>query len=1052
MLQRLVFTFATAISLTGLYALYSVAMRPVVVIAIPPVRTTSEDGYVTPERPAENVRVASTYLPAHSQSWAPKSMYMLKADHAFVYTNNWHPDEESGKRVKFIPFAMAWLTNDKDGHEQAVSMVSESAQLEFDSTFDEKNPAPGRVVRAVLNGDVEISGPDGLAIRGRHFIFDESDLSLYTTNPVHFRFQSHRGSATRMSMKLIPAEGLPGKDRPHVYGIESIRLVGGPRPGDPRNPYVQLEALVPQDGELKPVKVRCAGELEYTVGTNLAVFTKDVVVSTGTDWLECDTLTMQFNPKKPDPDENLEDSANPPKEELVHSPEYQHVETNLEFSWLEAEGRDVKIISRSRGFKAYMNRLTYSAETRILSMRSRDGVRVVQQGQGRGTELQAPDIEIQLGDGPAPSLSSLNCVGAGTLKIVDEKLNRSILVARWQKKLGYRPDDETQLDLIEFEGGAQFFQPEKKTGLGAELVRIWLAPTKFDLSASADGTAGREKTPEPEPKRVLAQHDVVMQSPKMQIVKSNELDIRFEDEGPVTPPTVSHQSRSRLLPAALVTAVDQRTRRSASAAGMANGQGNAGSSQRQTGFASIPAASDGSLGPAIDYDVEGSPRPRSAPKRSVPSAVDEPAQPIVVAADRIDVRMRRIPGEPDPVVTEVHSEGKVTVTQQRKPGEKELRFQGDRVDLQSESKNHEVVAVHGSPALIRDRGYQIEGKEIHLDRGENQAWVTGPGELRLPIPEQTKIPGLGSGGNSRDLRVWWNESMKFDGLEGKFLGKVGAKLGLGTMHCEQMIVQLVDRISFQATEFADQPALRLIHCREDVSFENSTYADKKLTDKYRGRVGEFTVNHVLGEVVAQGPGTILAWQRQDNGSSGFSPRDTIQANRPIPVEVTVWDYTRVQFEGQLKGYFDVKSTGKTNRQRAVIDDRVEVIRGPVKQPNETVDPDELPSGAGMIRCDQLQFVNHPQSLRTPAPYRELIGRGNAEVEGQVDGRRFTASADEISFDGSKDLYLLRAHGKQNARLNQQVGTSGLIVGRRIEFNPKKKSLYVDRATEGQGSQ
>jgi len=450
----------------------------------------------------------------------------------------------------------------------------------------------------------------------------------------------------------------------------------------------------------------------------------------------------------------------------------------------------------------------------------------------------------------------------------------------------------------------------------------------------------------------------------------------------------------------------------------------------QVGFANIPAIPDGALGPPVE----------------IPSGISP--EPFVILAERIGVRLRRVSGKPEP--SAIHGEGKVTITQERQRGEKPMRLEGDHVDVQIESEKHEIVHVHGTPSLIRDRGFEIEGKNIHLDRGANRAWVSGAGVLYLPIPSETKIPGM-DGKTPRKLRVHWDESMDFNGLDAKFLGGVKATLGHGTMHCEQMVVKLAKRISFQAESVDTKPALHSVHCREKVTFENFSHLEKKVVDVYRGKVSEFTVNYTTGDVFAQGPGQIHSWQRQKK-DDGIPVRDLIQANRPIPVEVTVWDYTGVQFEGKLTGRFDGQVTGHPTYQRATIDDRVEVIHGPVKRTVETIDPDNLPSRAGTIRCGQLQFVNHLISDRSEIEYRELVGHINAEIEGQVDGRRFTASADEISYDGSKGLYMLRAHGKQNARLTGVQSNS--VIGRRIEFNPdpKLRILKVDRAVEGQGAQ
>ena len=1023
MFQRLVLTVVTAISLTMLYGIYSVAIRPVVVVPAKPDQSIEKDEYSEAQRPAENVRVAATYIPA--SEWAKKSKYMLRAEQAFVFTEHWRQEPGNDKRIRFEKFAVIWVSIDKEGNEQAFSIVAHEALVEFASAFDEKTPNPGRVVRAVLVGDVEISGPDGLSVVGQNFIFDETELNLYTLNPVHFRFQSHRGSASRMTMRLIPAEGLPGRDRPHVYGVQSMSLIANP--SLPKNNHVRLEIQMPQGNELVPVNVQCDGDLDYTVATNTAVLTDEVIVQTGAkdklDRLNCHKLTLQFTPKKRNDMNATVDAKS--EDQKKREKEFQQIESDLEFSWLEAEGRQgqqVKIISNSQKAKAYMDRLTYSAETGTLSMSSigpRNVVTVLQ----NGSQLKVPTIEAQLGQasGNQISLDSLICLGAGELSYVDDKTGKLAFVATWQTQLSKTTDPETQLDLVELQDKAHFGQPELGTGLIAESIRIWLVP--FKISSPAPGDSSAKEPPAPEPKRLLAQRGVALKSPQMQIHRTNELDIRFEDddiESQAQAATGRQKSRSGFRPASFVTYEDH-----------------------QVGFANIPVERNVSRSKSTERDSKNS-KPGSSQNSLNPSD-----KPIIVSADKIGVRMRRLQEKQDPELIAVHSEGKVEISQERVPGEKPLELEGDQVDLENQSLNHEIIHIFGSPAKIRDERFKLEGKEIHFNRGENRAWVNGSGWMKFPIPNQAKIPGL-EGAANRDLNVHWDEFMNFDGLKAEFVGRVEAKLGLAIMHCEKMEVQLLERLSFQSTTLESNPALKIIHCHENVRFENSTYFEKKLIDKYRGRVGEFEWNHSKGDVIAQGPGEVQLWRRQQKGSSGFAPKDTIQANRPIPVEIAEWDYTRIQFEGKLTGHVDGNLSGSSERQTATIDDRVEVIHGPVRLPNEKVDQDNLPSKAGTMRCDKLQFMNYPKTDRNPVEYRQLIGIGNAEVEGQVDGRRFTASADDISFDGSKGLYILLAHGKRNARLTE-IGSSN-IAGRRIEFNPQLRSLRGDQVIEGQGSQ
>jgi hypothetical protein len=1039
--KRLIFTLATAGCLISLAALYSLAMKPVVVIPPRQQPQVQRTEYTEAKRPAENVRVAATYVP--SQKWATESKYMLRAEQAFVYTQAWRREESSDKRVQFEPFAMVWVSTDKNGVEQAVSVISESAQLEFASAFDEKNQNPGRVVGAVLNGKVYISGPDGLMVAGHDFIFNEASLSLDTTNPVRFKYQSNFGTAEQMRIKLIPAEGLPGLDRPHIYGVESIRLIGGEK-------TVHLIFHLPQGKEVRPVSVRC-GELEYAVATNTAVLNTDIRVWTGPenqyDWLYCDTLTMQFVPKKADPAENKEVAEQPPSEDPSRENDYQKLETNLEFSWLEAVAnvdqiKVVKVHSHTYGVDARMTRLAYDAESQVLSMSSEDprkDVSIVR----NGSELKAPEIEAHLRTADANPLEKLFCFGKGELIYVDEKSGRVAFVANWEKQLSKTLDAETNLDLIQLDQKAQFRQPDRVSGLGADLVKIWLVPFTFGTPDPGTEKQKETRTPELEPKRMLAVGDVAFLSPQLLIKQTDELDIRFDEE-PAAPATTDVRNpRTSLEPSGLtmVNRVEAYRQPFQAAAPL---QPATGRRTRQVGFASIPAL------------------PEKALSRSSPAQADEAPQLITILAKRIGVRLQRLAGQRDPTVKEVHADGRVLITQERKHGEQPMRIEGDRVDVKADRDKREVVHVHGSPALIRDRGFEIEGKNIHLDRGSNRAWVNGTGELKLLIPSETKIPGV-EANSQKKLRVRWNESMDFNGLAATFLGHVEAKLGHGTMHCEQMIVELAKRISFQSDSPETKPALHTVHCLDNVRFENSTYVDKKVIDIYRGRVGEFKLDYVTGDVVAQGPGEIHAWQRQQK-SEGVAARDAIQANRPISVEVTVLDYTGIQFEGRLKGHFDGQSNGHPTRQRATIDDRVQVVHGPVRWPNEFIDPDHLPSGSGTIRCDQLQFVNYPISERSPVEYREFVGTGNAEIEGQADDRNFTASADEISYDGSKNVYVLRAHGRQTARLTV-VGSAPVPngtgarrsvkaqeAGRRITFNPETRALHVEHATDAQGAQ
>jgi hypothetical protein len=275
------------------------------------------------------------------------------------------------------------------------------------------------------------------------------------------------------------------------------------------------------------------------------------------------------------------------------------------------------------------------------------------------------------------------------------------------------------------------------------------------------------------------------------------------------------------------------------------------------------------------------------------------------------------------------------------------------------------------------------------------------------------------------------------------------------MRCDQMDVSLSSRLSFADTESDQKAELGTIHCREDVSFENSAYEGSRLIHVQRGHVAELILDSVKATSFAQGPGQILVWNRSKGNQAGLAPRDTIQANRPINSVTSDWDYTHVNFKGRMNG--------KIDQQRSTFHNSVMIVHGPVERPSATIDPDHLPPNAGSMRCNNLECTYKSKTEAQPKDYYQLVGIGNSRIE----GHGFYANADEISFDGSKDLYMLRAYGNQTAmiaidsdspllpdNIRQPKVRNGRheTVGRRIDFNPVTKTVKVDWSSGATGSQ
>ena len=664
MFNRLLFTIATIACLTGSYAVYAVLTRSLVVVPELPEANVELTRHTIAHRPAENVRVAETHLA--EQPWAAKSQYMLRMGQSFIYTKEFK-HTPGDQRIRFIPFAMVWLQKDKEGREQPVTLVSDSALLKFASTFDDVNPNPGRVVGAVLDGEVQIKGSDGLEIVGEQFVFDESAPSLVSTNPVKFKYGSHVGWGRTLNMKLIPAEGPPGRDRPHVYGIRTIRLGSGAVPAE----HVRLNIRMPQQGEQKLVQVQCSGNLEYDIAENSATLSKSVrayswTSKTDYDSLDCENLWLQFEPAPKVASVAHEVSEKEPKESGSQS--YQKIESDLVFRRMIATGPKVLVRSTQNNLRAMMKRLEYDATDRRLQMTDPGKVYV----SFKGSALTVPDVEVFLHQGTALKEKEVFCRGVGRLERIDPETSEATFVATWNGHLRKSTDAATGLDLIELQKQASFRQPKQHTALGAEVIRLWLAPLSLGIPAGAGSGTPEPAAAEPQPKRLVAERNVGLASPQLE-ARTNELEVRFDESA--APQVIGQQPRDSLQLASLelpVETVTERrpreqpdqpaTRTAARGAPLKDGR-----------IQKTSLATSGSLGPPIDpLSVDNNPFGRTGSLDSI----QKPSEPLEVKADWIGVRMRRVPGEPQPELVEVETQGHVKVVQKFATGEAPMTAEG----------------------------------------------------------------------------------------------------------------------------------------------------------------------------------------------------------------------------------------------------------------------------------------------------------------------------------------------------------------------------------------
>jgi hypothetical protein len=1082
--RRTRLTLSTAACLWGLFSAYSLFFSPLLAprIEMTPGRENAKNESDHP-RLTEERRQAEQYLPGQPWAAEEKKGYHFRTDSGFFYFKNWDNQVDDGRKVRFQPFAMIWRPKGHDPNKAPYTIVSESAVVEFTSKFEITNPNPGRVIGGALEGDVQIRGADGLAVDGQQFYFGEQVQRVWSDHAVRFRHGLHSGRATGVELDLIAHPNPESTETLAITGIRTVRLRKAvdmtlmPASSTPEKP-----------GE--PVFVDCQGAFEYEVLNHIAKFEKQVHVRQPTgrgqeDRLNCETLTLVF-----EREETAQRAGAPPA--APPQADQNAFDSKLKFRRLLAVGPEVTVSSQRSDMQGWMTSLNYDEEARIIALSDARHVRLLQ----KNNELLCPEITAIL-DEPKKQIERVECRGSGQLyqyaKGTDQNLPTSKkareLSATWQRKMNKAPDPTTGLDLIELEGLAEL----KRIGglsLEADVIGIWVTRGngRIDRTNAGDPVdAGEDAI---QPKKLLAVKDVRFASPQIG-GRTESLAVWFE-EGKLPPiPVVEARKISQLTRrpeptrgagesesefAAGVVAPQrplvvrgqssstaremppQNSRRQRTAAPV-NRQGLAAIDDSPAGARSNrqpaqrgPAADSAAKSPTKSQARSGAntgrdaaakvaqkPRERSGARPAAEPPAGPPAKqrdkPLAIIAESIQVRAMR-----DGDKTEIHeviSEGRVHVQQEHASGELPLDVTGNKLLLWNYGETNQILQVFGKPAQVQDRKMQLEGPDIRFDRIANRALVTGAGVLRVPVPNGMDGKPLPE---PQILDVFWKEMMDFDGKVAKFFANVHSQLNGSDMRCEEMQVTFNRRVSFAEDSGGEQKTdIHSVVCRDGVGLNSFEYQGSILVSRRQASGFEFKLNQTTGQVTSQGPGTLELWRRGAGKGDAKRPGSRVATMRAGEVDSTGWEYTRIDFDGTMNGSTEKKMTTFREVKR--------VVYGAVANSTDTIDEDHLPKDGGRMKCGELTLIQVPET-KTQKAYLTLKATENVELE----GRSFYAKADKVTYDESKDHYILYGDGKIDATIwrEPKPGASRSSQSAQwMQFIPSENKVNFDRASGGQ---
>ena len=651
---------------------------------------------------------------------------------------------------------------------------------------------------------------------------------------------------------------------------------------------------------------------------------------------------------------------------------------------LTAAGRNCQLQSDENDLRAHMAHMSWNLDSGRLVLTGIPGAAAVRVYQ-RDRSLVSERVEL-LHNRRGRDIE-VNCAGRGWFQQRSPESEDIRYFASWQDQFELRNDPETGLDVLELVGEAVVEQRlTDPFRLQAGRMRVWLE--RSTTSAAEAATTSDDYQERLHARRLEAHNAVTLHSPKLQSFPGSPTDHLVVDFSQADP--------ARVLP------------------NMAGGE--------------VP------YDPSVAQDSEGGP----------PEVAEQPLQ---FAASRIQIRFQNRESEQGLEPEEVWMTGSVRVAQRQHAGQEPVHLSGHSLHLIQRGPKDRFFTMRGipnqQPAGILGDGRLIEGEHLTFEVERNLAAVIGRGHIQWLVArdlENNRLPG------PQPLDVTWKDGMTFDGTTATLIGDVTAVLRDGAtqvqqLTCGRMRVHFTKRLAGddapqadQVSDTADDLRVEAVECDGVVVVRSGEYLEGRLMAERRASMYDVRLDQHTGQLIGQGPGHILSWRPDEGRRAALSPVATVRANEPLLSQFGNWEYVRIDFLGELQA--------STQRRTTTFEDDVRIVYGLVPRLGATIDPgsvSRLPRDAGIMDCDELTLTHH-QATESTREYSDLAGRGNVRLE----GNRFRAQADQVSFDGSKEQFILRSDPESVALIWRQraLGSDPQpSSGRNFLFIPKDDALY-----------
>jgi len=1015
--NRFFLSVVCTVALVGVYVVFRFATSPFLDVEREKrTFTVLETGDDEPEFR----QIATRWFPR--DNWVSKSALHFRHGERYVYFGNYDLIDSPGQdpTVNFRPVAMLWRSETED---VPIRLVAKSAQLQHSKRFSLLNMDLGRITGGRLAGGVRIRGPRGLQINVSTLHLSEDSMKLWSSDPVQFAWEGHRGRAASGIDVYLQSES--GDGLTNVSNVSRIVLNG----------RVVCDFLLPAERageEDRKFKISAAQGFNYDFTTMTGSFqgisahpdtqnlTSDKPIR-----LEEEVLVQRFNV------DGTMDQLVCPELQLQFRNEISNetgvpVDDRLHLAHVTAWGKQVAFSSPQHSLTVLANNLRYSVDERLIDISNmgHTGRRHLVDVRQQDARLKVPHIRIMHDN--ENSIQRVECLGTGMLSTsrrlqsadrkqqvaAAKRKSRGAFSATWRQSLTLQVGTDGLTRIVTLKDGASVAQPDAGLKLAARTIAMRLSQAGSTPSAGAhlrepDGIVRIAGKPESEsdltltgltPEILTATGNVVLTSPDNHGLLREKLTVRFED----------------MIPGA---------------------SGNTGPSGKVRNIALKKKAESLAL-----------PEPGSGSSSSRVSFVSDTLDAIV-----------RISVDSDDREIEFHNlwlKGNVKVVRKAQKEEDGFTATGNQLYAAEGLNDDREVQLFGDPARVTRLTETLEGPRIDLQELSREAQVVGSGRIRFitdrgfdgkPLPEPAPID------------IFWSDHMEFQNRKAHFVGNIRVVMnnrktqqlevtcsGLD-VHFDRDIAldQRVSEGSFVAVESgaggtSDSGSIERIECHSHVVVRIDQFVDGVTSARHNAEFADLRVDLKTGDFVAIGRGFLSSISPDRNGELQGSSPAIARANMPAQTHETSFVFMKADFIGEVKG--------NLHRKEATLSHHVEAVVSPARRVDEEINFDRiatahLPERAGILSAEQLTISAVPLADSTSDSFA-IVARENARLESQT----ISGTADIITYDHSKEQFILRAEGQGSVAVNHRAGLESKfnkLVGKRFEYYRRTNQLNAE---------